>query len=124
MKNIFTYSLLLVLLPSCDFTKENVLEPINLWKPRPYGMEMEGPKDASPIFKQGWKDGCETGLAAYGADHYRGLGYKFRQDVTQINNVEYYMAWQNSYRYCRWYIWNFNRDFQGLTTTYGGTGLL
>jgi hypothetical protein len=124
MQKIYNIFFLLVFLSSCSFIKEDVLEPANLWKPRPFGMEMEGPKDASPIFKQGWKDGCETGLAAYGSDHYRNLGYKFKQDISQINNTEYYMAWQNSYRYCRWYIWNYNRDWMGVPSTYGGTGIL
>ena len=85
---------------------EDFLAPMNLWKPKPFGLG-EVPEGGSPEYTQGWKDGCETGLGVYGANHYRNLGYKFKQDHTMIHNNDYYMAWQDSYTYCRWYVWNY-----------------
>lgn len=114
------YIFLTFILSSCGVSgealnttmKEDFMRPINMWEPKPYGIG-EVPKGGSPEFTQGWEDGCHSGLAAYGGDHYHYLGYKFRQDVRMITNKEYYQAWQDSYLYCRWYIWNYVRPLSG-----------
>lgn len=89
--------------------REDILRPLNLWEPKPFGIG-EVPKGGSPEFTQGWEDGCHSGIAAYGGFHYRTLGYKFKQDVTMIHNKDYYNAWQDAYLYCRWYVWNYIRE--------------
>ncbi len=104
--NIFLLYSLSFLLCSCEAFREDILRPLNLWEPTPFGIG-EVPKGGSPEFEQGWKDGCNSGIAAYGGSHYRNLGYKFKQDWRMINNKDYYQAWQDSYLYCRWYIWNY-----------------
>lgn len=88
--------------------RENFLQPINLWKPKPYGLG-EAPEGGPPEYTQGWKDGCESGLAAYGSTHYRVSGHKYKMDYKMVDNQDYYQAWHDSYTYCRWYVWNFNR---------------
>lgn len=78
---------------------------IDLWeRPRPWGLG-ETP-EGSPTFQQGWEDGCDTGLGVYGGPHYRKKAYRFRQDITQMDDPEYYRAWKDAYTYCRWYVWN------------------
>ncbi len=86
--------------------KEDVAKPLNLWEPKPFGLAPT-PQGGSPEFTQGWEDGCKSGIAAYGGDHQKYLGYKFTQDWRMIKNTDYYNAWQDSYLYCRWYIWNY-----------------
>lgn len=89
-----------------DSLRKDFLEPINLWRPRPIGMGDVDP-NAPPDYKQGWNDGCDSGLAAYGGSTYTWTGYKFKQDYTQLDNQEYYGAWQQGWLYCRWYVWNY-----------------
>ncbi len=88
-------------LSACKKVQQMVFEP------RPWGMA-ETP-DGSPVFRQGWEDGCNTGLGVYGGSAYRVNAYKFRQDITQTDNPEYYRAWKDAYTYCRWYVWNWSR---------------
>ena len=97
--------------------KEDVMRPLNLWEPKPVGIG-EVPQGGSPEFTQGWEDGCHSGIASYGGNHYKYFGYKFRQDHRMILNDEYYRSWQYAYLYCRWYIWNFDRGMSGM----GGEG--
>lgn len=77
-------------------------------KPRPYGLAPT--PEGTAIFKQGWEDGCDTGLSAYGNDTYKRL-YTFKQDLVLVDNPEYYRAWKDAYLYCRWYAWNWVRDW-------------
>ena len=57
----------------------------------------------SPGFRYGWKEGCRSGLAAYGSLHYK-LAYKFSYDVAALDDDEYQQAWELGFRHCRWYI--------------------
>ncbi len=77
-------------------------------KPRPWGLA--DTPEGSPLFRKGWEEGCNTGLGVYGGTHYHKPAYRFQQDLTLINNDEYYRAWRDAYAYCRWYAWNWNRD--------------
>jgi hypothetical protein len=109
MKNGFYIFIIALMLCSCSDLMdglEGAGGEVNMWKPLPPGMGEVDP-NAPPIYKQGWRDGCETGMWVYGGDNYRYLGYKFKQDYSMINNEDYYSAWQDSYLYCRWYIWNY-----------------
>ena len=63
-------------------------------------------KDATPEFRQGWEDGCESGSAAGSNFFYKGLykinkvdGYK----VTQ--SEDYKTAWNFSWWYCYRYMY-------------------
>jgi len=94
--------------------KDNILRPLNLWEPVPFGMQLEPPKGGTPEFNQGWTDGCKSGVAAYGGDHYKYLGYKFQQDWRMIKNQDYYQTWQDAYLYCRWYMWNYIQKPPGV----------
>ncbi len=113
MKKILEIFIFCLLLSSCGNTwetfREDILRPLNLWQPTPFGIG-EVPKGGSPEFTQGWEDGCHSGISAYGGTHYRNLGYKFKQDYKMIHNKDYYNAWQDAYLYCRWYVWNYIRQ--------------
>lgn len=62
------------------------------------------PHDGSPEYKQGWKDGCETGLSSMTNDYYRAF-YQYRVDVNLVNNETYYRAWKDTFNYCRHYAY-------------------
>ncbi len=60
------------------------------------------PQNGSPEFNQGWRDGCDSGMAAFGNYTYK-LIYSFKKDMTLISNQEYTAAWNSAYNSCRWY---------------------
>lgn len=65
------------------------------------------PEGGSQEFQQGWKDGCDTGLAAHGTDIYR-TAFGFKQDPSLILNAEYYQAWKDAENFCRTYIYEYS----------------
>lgn len=60
------------------------------------------PSGGSPEFSQGWRDGCDSGMAAFGNYTYK-LIYHFKKDTRLLNNAEYTNAWTSAYNSCRWY---------------------
>jgi len=54
--------------------------------------------------KEGWKYGCESGIAA-GGNHFHRLFYKSSNiDGNQFaNSEEYRLAWQMAFNYCMYY---------------------
>lgn len=63
-------------------------------------MNMDPP--GSPEFKQGWHDGCESGLSTYAPAYYK-LYYKFYQNYEMLSNHDYDVGWHESFNYCRHY---------------------
>ncbi len=77
----------------------------SLNKPTPVGIYrgMEGMAPAgTETFRQGWRDGCESGISALGSLHYKATN-SFRYDAAQLNSDEYHNSWRLAFRYCRWY---------------------
>ncbi len=77
-------------------------------KPRPWTMA-HAPEDATPQYKQGWEDGCGSGMAAYGNDVYK-AAYEFKQDPKMVNHPLYFRAWIDGYQYCRPFINRYLND--------------
>ena len=111
LRALFSVIMLLPFLVACDAYKgddRTLLE--RAWtKPWPYGMGKA--PEGSPTFQQGWEDGCATGLGAYGSGHYRKRSNRFRQDISMVDDPEYYRAWKDAYTYCRFYVFNWSRSF-------------
>lgn len=64
------------------------------------------PEEATSDFKEGWHDGCDSGVAAYGNSNHKAIyGYKF--DGERLLNNDYYTGWVLGFRHCRWYTGNF-----------------
>jgi hypothetical protein len=87
------FSLLLL----CNCQSINKPTPVGIYR----GMEGTAPA-GSETFRQGWKDGCESGISALGSLHYKAT-HAFRYDAAALDNNEYHNAWRLSFRYCRWY---------------------
>lgn len=62
------------------------------------------PKDAPIAFKQGWIDGCKTGLASMTNDYYKSF-YQYTQDASMRSDPLYYKAWKDTVTFCRHYIY-------------------
>lgn len=56
----------------------------------------EGP----PIYKQGWADGCETGLDTIAGSRFWN---EFKQRPDLAKNPMYYKVWHDAFWYC--YFW-------------------
>ncbi len=63
------------------------------------------PNNAHPDYRQGWLDGCKTGLATGFANDYYKTFYSFRKDINQVakDNTMYLRPWGNAMIYCRHY---------------------
>ncbi|NDF12557.1 MAG: hypothetical protein EB060_07090 [Proteobacteria bacterium] len=79
-----------------------------LTMPRPWGLT-EVP-DGPPEFQQGWRDGCDTGIGAYGDSWYK-MYHTFKQDANLVKNPSYYRAWKDAYTHCRWYTEQWTRPW-------------
>ncbi len=102
MKRIIVLLLInLVVLGGCYNSPDKV-------KPAAFIFNMM-PKDAPTNYKIGWKDGCETGLASMSNSFYKKF-YTFRQTATLRKDPVYYKAWQDSYGFCKWYIYGLLRE--------------
>lgn len=110
MKNVVVIFLIL-LLTACGFKYE------------PATLRQGGgiPQNGSPAFNQGWRDGCDSGMAAFGNYTYK-LIYGFKKDTKQLNNPEYVSAWNSAYNTCRWYTntWLVPPGGGGLLGSTGG----
>tara|TARA_B100001564_G_scaffold347324_1_gene347958 strand:+ start:666 stop:905 length:240 start_codon:yes stop_codon:yes gene_type:complete len=67
-----------------------------------YNGMVDGAPKGTPVFRAGWKAGCDSGVAAYGSLHYKAT-YDYQYDPNQLNNNEYHAAWRLGFRHCRWY---------------------
>lgn len=87
--------LLLLLLIGCG--EKNPLRPMP-WLLDHY------PKDAPQDYVDGWRHGCESGMASMTNDYYRTF-YKFQSDPRRTNVDLYYKPWKDAYNYCRHYAY-------------------
>ncbi len=69
---------------------------------REYSM-FDGPPDGqvhSGLYLQGWRDGCETGVASSADNVYR-YSRLFRQNWQLAQNDIYHKGWRDAYDFCR-----------------------
>lgn len=109
IKKLFLASAL-ISLSSCT---NAIFSPDSLFAPKPYKMG-EPAKNAPPAYKQGWKDGCQTGLSTMVPTSYKSF-YKYTIDPDMIamkneEGVMYQKAWKDSYTYCRHYSFRYVWD--------------
>jgi len=84
----------LLLCSSCDHS---------LFANKPVFLETEvtyGPQE----FRDGYKDGCESALSAYGNSMQRTM-YSLKKDPKYETNRVYNQVWKDSWSYC--YMWLF-----------------
>ena len=57
------------------------------------------PPDGPEIYRQGWIDGCKTGVASNTNDFYK-LFTKIQQNPVMMKEEIYRRVWQDAYNYC------------------------
>lgn len=71
----------------------------------------EGPppgREYTPLYVEGWKDGCHTGISA-GANQWYKMHYKFKQDPILAQDPIYYKGWKDAFDYCARYQYQRSR---------------
>jgi hypothetical protein len=63
----------------------------------------EMPKDGTPLYRQAFAAGCETGATVYGNDVTR-IQNKLQVKSPMMQNKTYRNAWKLGNRYCRFYV--------------------
>ena len=84
---------ILIILSACTANK--------MWTgpiPNSLPVSIPGP----PEYQEGYKDGCQSGLATYGPAQYKAY-YSFYQNYSMMNNAAYVAGWHESYDFCRWF---------------------
>lgn len=81
-------------------------------KPRlgsPFMQKMltQGPEGPT-LYKQGWRDGCETGMSSV-ANMLQRSFYTFKQNADLAQNKVYYTGWKTAYTYCQRYLFQYLR---------------
>lgn len=76
------------------------------FKPKPPFLKTEidfGPEE----YRQGYKDGCESGMATFGSSLYKSV-YRQHRDPRYEKNQMYNQVWRDAYNYCyQWiFVWN------------------
>jgi len=67
-----------------------------------FGMPKD-PKVGPDEYKQGWHDGCKTGMNTYGSSYMR-TKYKTTINAQMMQNPYYRRGWDIGQRYCSYYI--------------------
>lgn len=99
MKNIAYIVVLVIALSGC-----RAGAPWQAWMyegpPKQEGVEYP------PLYVEGWKDGCETGVAST-TNHYYKFFYDWRQDAQLAQNKVYYQGWRDAFDYCNRYMFQY-----------------
>lgn len=93
LKKMFFLFLIIVLVNSCTFAQI---------KPKNSLDDFEDVlKEASPDFRQGWLDGCESGSAGGENSFYQSFIHINKQDGWKMaTSPEYSLAWNKAMWYC------------------------
>lgn len=117
IRTLLSAPLMLLLLAGCEKDPLGYTYNQIFVEPRPWGIG--DTPEGSPLFQKGWEEGCNSGMGMAGGRHYRKPAYKYQQDLSLINNEEYYRAWRDAFTYCRWYVNNWTkREYQGNALIY------
>lgn len=105
MIRVLTLLTVIFLTTACQIVGGGTVRPLN-----PAFMP-SAPQGGPEEFQQGWKDGCDTGMAQHGTDIYR-TSYSFTQNPRLVLNPAYYKAWKDAENYCRTYVFEYaSRSF-------------
>lgn len=76
---------------------------------KPVSLNLEPPQGPNE-YRQGWQDGCESGMNAYSSQFYKSLKvFKLKQDPLLRNNKMYYQVWKDAFLYCANFLYTSRR---------------
>ncbi len=78
-------------------------------------------EDTSVEFRQGWADGCETGMSAGNSNFYRMFYRNNKADGYKMtSSADYKTAWGNAFWYCYRKDWVKHKSTKIWNSTFGG----
>lgn len=78
-------------------------------------------QDASVEFRQGWADGCETGMSASNNTFYKSIYRNNKADGYKMtSSADYKTAWGNAFWYCYRSDWIKHKNTRIWGSTFGG----
>ncbi|MET0155139.1 MAG: hypothetical protein ABW189_03420 [Rickettsiales bacterium] len=84
---------------------------------RPNAKLLNGAPTSAPVaYKQGWRDGCESGMAMTGNFAYK-AAYRYRVDRAMLNDMQYYRGRKEGETYCAHYTMAVQWESGVLPTT-------
>lgn len=87
----------------------------HLWDgPAPHSMPMDVP--GPPEYKEGYKDGCQSGMATYGPVQYK-LYYNYYQNYGMLKDKYYVTAWHEAFDFCRHFTLKYHTQGEGLLSS-------
>lgn len=111
--NLLRLSLLALSLCYLSSCTNAIFSPDNIFAPRPFRMSSPA-KNAPPAYKEGWEDGCNTGMSTMVMTSYKSFyQYTINPEMFASNDSEgimYQKAWKDAYSYCRHYSFRFTWD--------------
>jgi len=86
----------------------------NFANPMPKGLRtimknVENNPKASPEYKKGWREGCESGMSSWGNYYYKAF-HNFTHTPELLDNKDYSKSWADSFHACRSYVNRFLSD--------------
>lgn len=118
--NKYQYLLWIILAVITIGCRGQVFSEKSMFAPWPAGMGR--PPETAPVnYKEGWYDGCYTGLSTMNQQYYKSF-YKYKQDYTKVDDEVYYQAWKDAYTYCRQYSFKYTWDAFDRTRNNGLLG--
>lgn len=96
--------LVILILAGC----ETIVASTQVLKPMPWIFD-QMPENGSEIYKQAWKDGCQSGLGGMSNDYYKTY-YPFKQTHELLVNEVYYKTWKDTYTFCRHYAYGIIKE--------------
>lgn len=102
MKKTASILLLCSMLTACVGGVPNSMRPANR-------LFEHMPENGSDEYKQGWTEGCESGMSGMTNSFYQSF-YVFKQDNQLLTNEVYYKAWKDSYDYCKGYVYGIMKE--------------
>ena len=77
---------------------------------KPYSLDLTPPEGPFE-YTEGWSDGCESGMSAYGNNFYKLLkAHQLKMNPELRKNRMYYQAWKDAFLYCAVYLEAVNSD--------------
>lgn len=67
------------------------------------------PSDADVIYKQGWQDGCNSGISTFSNEFYKTF-YSYQVKEGLMHRTNYQRAWETAYHYCRGYVYGIVKE--------------
>ncbi len=89
-------------------TAKTSLNQLDFLKPAHFVFN-QMPSNADIIYKQGWQDGCNSGISTFSNEFYKTF-YSFQMKEALMRRTNYQRAWETAYHYCRGYVYGIVKE--------------